>query len=73
MMMARRFEAGFHLIERCRRELSPLAGDFPPDSPMHAALRDMAEAAARIDQLLRDASGLSLAVTQFASDRRPAP
>jgi hypothetical protein len=52
MMMARRFESGFSLVERCRRELPTLAGFFPQDAAMHAALNELVAAAARVDNLL---------------------
>jgi len=52
-MMARRFERGFGLVERCRRELPALADDFPPDSAMRQALGEILEAAGKIDRLLR--------------------
>jgi hypothetical protein len=44
-MMARRFESGVDLHERCQRELSYLAGYFGPDSAMRAALNEVIEAA----------------------------
>ena len=37
-MMARRFESGFCLVERCRRELPALAAYFGHDSALRAAL-----------------------------------
>lgn len=52
-MMARRFEAGFYLVERCQRELPSLAGCFRSDSAMRAALDELVEAAAKVDSLLR--------------------
>jgi hypothetical protein len=53
MMMARCFENGFHLVDRCRRDLPALAGFYPEDSAMRAALAELLEAAGRIDSLLR--------------------
>ncbi len=52
-MMARRFESGFDLVERCQRELPPLADYFPQDSAMRAALNEMVEAAREIEDLHR--------------------
>lgn len=52
-MMARCFENGFHLVDRCRHELPDLARCFPQDSAMHAALSELLEAAAKVDSLLR--------------------
>jgi hypothetical protein len=56
-MMARRFESGFHLVERCKRELPALAIMFPADSAMRASLNEMVTAAATADGLLRQAGG----------------
>lgn len=55
-MMARRFERGFGLIERCRRELPALADDFAPGSAMRQALDEIVEAARKADRALRDSS-----------------
>ncbi|MBV8685023.1 MAG: hypothetical protein JO111_19285 [Caulobacteraceae bacterium] len=52
-MMARRFERGFGLVERCRHELPALVDDFPPDSAMRQALGEILEAARKVDRLLR--------------------
>jgi hypothetical protein len=52
-MMARRFESGFDLVERCQRELPPLADYFAEGSAMRAALNEMVEAARKVDDLLR--------------------
>jgi hypothetical protein len=57
MMMARQFESGFFLVERCRRELPSLAGCFRADSAMGAAIAELVEAAARVDALLRTEAG----------------
>ena len=54
-MMARRFERGFGLIERCQDELPFLAADFAHDSAMREALEEIVEAARRVDRLLRRA------------------
>jgi hypothetical protein len=53
MMMARCFENGFHLVDRCRRDLPALAGHFPEESAMRAALEELLGAASKIDDLLR--------------------
>jgi hypothetical protein len=55
-MMARRFESGFYLIERCQRELPGLAEHFTGDSAMRAALGEVVQAAAKVDNLLRMAN-----------------
>ena len=52
-MMARRFERGFGLIERCQDELPFLAADFAHDSAMREALEEIVEAARKVDRLLR--------------------
>jgi hypothetical protein len=52
-MMARRFERGFGLVERCRDELPFLAADFAHDSDMREALEEIVEAARKVDRLLR--------------------
>jgi hypothetical protein len=55
-MMARRFEGGFYLVERCRRDLPPLAAYFRPDSAMRSALNELVEAAAKVDSLFRQSN-----------------
>jgi hypothetical protein len=52
-MMARRFERGFGLIERCQDELPFLAADFAHDAAMREALEEIVEAARKVDRLLR--------------------
>jgi hypothetical protein len=52
-MMARQFESGFYLVERCRRELPALAACFRSESAMRAALDDLVEAAQKVESLLR--------------------
>lgn len=52
-MMARQFESGFYLVERCRLELPALAACFGTDSAMRSALDDLVEAAEKVDGLLR--------------------
>jgi hypothetical protein len=61
MMMARCFENGFHLVDRCRRDLPALAGFYPEDSAMRAALAELLEAAGRIDSLLRHSNAPAMA------------
>jgi hypothetical protein len=51
-MMARRFESGFCLVERCRRELPALAAYFGHDSALRAALDELVAAAAKVDAAL---------------------
>jgi hypothetical protein len=51
-MMARQFESGFYLVERCRRELPLLARYFPTNSAMSAALHDLSAAAAAVERQL---------------------
>jgi hypothetical protein len=51
--MARQIERGFLLVERVERELPTVAGFFPAESAMHAALSDMIEGARKVDALLR--------------------
>lgn len=48
-MMARRFESGFCLVERCRRELPALAAYFGHDSAVRSALEELVVAAAKVD------------------------
>ncbi|HEY2047969.1 MAG TPA: hypothetical protein VGH03_01395 [Caulobacteraceae bacterium] len=52
-MMARRFERGFGLVERCQDELPFLAADFAHDAAMREALEEIVEAARKVDRLLR--------------------
>lgn len=54
-MMARRFERGFGLVERCQDELPFLAADFAHDNAMREALEEIVEAARKVDRLLRRA------------------
>ena len=56
-MMARRFESGFCLVERCRRELPELAAYFSHDSALRAALEELVEAAAKVDAALGQSNG----------------
>jgi hypothetical protein len=51
-MMARQFESGFYLVEQCRREVPLLTHFFPANSPMTAALDELAAAAAQVESLL---------------------
>lgn len=67
-MMARRFESGFCLVERCRRELPALAVYFEHDSAVRSALEELVVAAAKVDAALsqgrepaRDAGGRRVA------------
>jgi len=54
MGMAREFESGFFLVERCHRELPRLSQCFPPNSDMCLALVELAAAAKRVDALLQE-------------------
>lgn len=65
MMMARQFESGFYLIERCQRELPNLAGFFPHGSAMQSALGELLEAARKVDDLLCQSNA---PVTAIATD-----
>jgi hypothetical protein len=55
--MARQFESGFNLVERCRRELPTLAAYLPNDCSLRAALSEVSDAACRVEALLRLANG----------------
>jgi len=54
MSMAREFESGFFLVERCHRELPRLSRCFPPDSDMCAALAELTATARRVEALLHE-------------------
>jgi hypothetical protein len=53
VLMARRMESGFALVER---ELPALTGVFPADTAMRAALAEMVEGARKVEALLRAAN-----------------
>lgn len=63
MMMARCFENGFSLVDRCRQDLPALAGHYPEESAMRAALEELLGAARKIDDLLRHSNAQAPAQT----------
>jgi hypothetical protein len=53
MRMARNFESGLSLVERCRHELPLLARSLALGSPGRVALDELIEAAKRAEDALR--------------------